>query len=120
MKKRFLKYIIVGGGNTLIHWLFFFMFYHLNLSQSKSNFIAFVIAVTFSFFVNTKFTFKSQFSHKRYFLYVTFLGVISFFIGFISDLINFQPIFTLIVFSGVSLILGFYYSHYFVFKENND
>lgn len=116
--KVFSKYFSVGILNTALHWL---VFYLLNsttaIGQAWSNLTAFAVAVTFSFFVNARYTFKATATTTRYLAFVSFMTVISFMTGWIADLYNSPPIFTLIVFSGISLILGFIYSRYIVFRE---
>ncbi|WP_181317330.1 GtrA family protein [Photobacterium leiognathi] len=116
MFKLFLKYASVGVINTLIHWTSFFILNEF-ISQGLSNVIAFSIAVTFSFFINSKFTFKSNVSLYRYLIYVIFLGVLAYVIGEIAENIAVNPFMTLLSFSLVSLIIGFLYSKYIVFKE---
>ncbi|MCG6408379.1 GtrA family protein [Vibrio fluvialis] len=117
IKKRFTKYVSVGLVNTVVHWLSFSLIYSLGVSQSVANFSAFLIAVTFSFFVNTRFTFKSSVTSKKYLLYTAFLGALALLMGKISDMANFYPLMTLVAFSAASLVLGFLFSHYVVFKR---
>ncbi|MDY0270907.1 MAG: GtrA family protein [Advenella sp.] len=113
----FSKYFLIGVLNTLIHWGVFFLVYAvLGANQAVSNFVAFCIAVTFSFFVNAKFTFKSNASLRRYLLFVSFMGALSILVGWGADALGALPIITLVFFSGVSLFLGFIYSRYIVFK----
>ena len=119
MKTRvlFSKYVLTGIVNTLIHWSVFFLVYAaLGASQAFSNLLAFLFAVTFSFFANARFTFKSPASLKRYVLFVSFMGVLSLFTGWGADRLGIPPLMTLVFFSGISLILGFIYSRYIVFR----
>ncbi|QBY44401.1 GtrA family protein [Arsenophonus nasoniae] len=112
------KYFSVGVINTLIHWLVFvFLIHFLNFQQASCNFFAFSFAVTFSFFANARFTFRKKATRKRYISFVIFMGIISYFIGFIADRFNYDPIFTLIIFSAISFVLGFLYSKFVVFKD---
>ncbi|PQJ66279.1 GtrA family protein [Photobacterium angustum] len=117
MLKLISKYSLIGVFNTIIHWASFFILYSLITNQSISNFIAFLIAVSFSFFANAKFTFKSKVTYKKYISYTLFLGFLSFFVGKFSDINQISPIITLIVFSMISFLVGFIYSNYFVFKD---
>ncbi|WP_173585474.1 GtrA family protein, partial [Erwinia billingiae] len=87
-----------------------------NASQSTSNLIAFGCAVTFSFFVNAKWTFKSDATALKYSLYIIFMGGLAWAVGLVADLSDFPAFATLIIFSFISLICGFLYSKYFVFK----
>lgn len=48
---HFIKYIIIGIANTLIHWSTFFLLLNFFNSLGICNLIAFCTAVTFSFFL---------------------------------------------------------------------
>jgi len=118
MLKLFIKYTLVGGLNTLIHWVSFAGAYYLiSLNQMLSNFIGFCIAVTFSFFVNAKWTFESEQTAIKYFMYVGFMGAVAMLFGYIGDKMALNPIFTLISFSAISLFIGFLYSKFIVFRS---
>ena len=117
MIKIFSRYVSVGVINTLIHWgVFAVIIYYFDAKQSVANLISFFIAVTFSFFINAKFTFKSEATSFKYLIFVTFMGVMAFTTGKIADYLSIPGIATLIFFSGISLVLGFAYSNFVVFK----
>lgn len=116
----FSRYVVVGVANTAIHWAIFFVFFQfLGQDQSVSNLIAFIAAVTFSFFVNARFTFRSAISSTRYLLYVGFLGLMSFLFGRLSDIFNLPALVTLVSFSAFSLFFGFLFSKYVVFRKRS-
>jgi len=113
----FLRFALVGAVNTGIHWSIFGASVYLGLSQALSNLIAFLCAVTFSFFANSAFTFKASPTAKRYIAFTLFMGGMAVSFGYTADILHVNPVITLISFSGLSLIAGFIYSKYFVFKE---
>ncbi|MDI6637098.1 GtrA family protein [Pantoea dispersa] len=117
MVKIFGRYITIGVLNTAIHWITFAICVENGQPQSLSNFIAFCIAVTFSFFANAKWTFSVEATTIRYMMYVFFMGLISVMVGSYADRFEVSPIDTLVVFSAISLFCGFLYSKYIVFKE---
>lgn len=117
MLKIFSKYASVGVVNTLIHWIFFAIMSRAGLSQSLSNFSAFCIAVTFSFLANARWTFNSQATRGRYILYVLFMGVLAAAVGWYADDMKINPIITLVTFSVISLVCGFVYSKFVIFRE---
>lgn len=118
MLKIFTKYTSIGILNTLIHWLTFAVFiYVLGLSQAIANFLGFLLAVSFSFFANARFTFRTTVSCRRYILYITFMGTLSLIVGWFADFLTLPPIITLITFSAISLICGFIYSKLIVFRD---
>jgi len=118
MLKLFSKYLTVGVFNTAIHWIVFSVgVYMLSVNQAAANLLAFATAVTFSFFANAAFTFKSKPKVRGYFLFVTFMGLMSVLVGKVSDYYQISPIITLVEFSLISLICGFFYSKLVVFRE---
>lgn len=118
MLKLFSRYFSVGIVNTLIHWVVFaIVFYGVKKDQALSNLAAFCVAVTFSFFANARFTFKAQTTTLRYMLYIGFMGALSVATGWASEACGLPPIFTLVAFSAISLVCGFFYSKFIVFRS---
>jgi putative flippase GtrA len=113
----FSRFLSVGVINTAIHWLSFFALTYFGYGQARSNLIAFIIAVTFSFFANGKFTFKTNVSLGRYITFTTFMGALAYSLGFLADFWEVHELVTLVLFSGTSLVVGFLFSKYVVFKE---
>lgn len=115
--RQFSKYFSIGILNTILHWAVFYMAYSLlNLDQSYSNLLGFILSVIFSFFMNAKFTFQKKTSLIKFISYTSFMGFLSYLIGYLSDFLGLMPIFTLVFFSSISLICGFIYSKYIVFR----
>lgn len=113
----FSRYATVGVLNTLIHWGTFAICFEQGLPQSFSNLIAFCTAVTSSFFVNAKWTFNSEATPIRYMMYVIFMGIVALMIGYYADNLKVSPVATLVFFSATSLMCGFAYSKYIVFRK---
>lgn len=87
------------------------------MGQAPANLSAFAVAVTFSFFVNARVTFKSSATFYRYLAYVSFMGALAFGIGWLGAKVEFPPIYTLVLFTLVSLFAGFSFSRYIVFLD---
>ncbi|NIF35676.1 GtrA family protein [Enterobacter sp. Tr-810] len=118
MLKLFSRYVSLGAVNTALHWICFGVLFHFfGTSQALANVIAFCIAVTFSFFANAKWTFKSKATSVRYMAFVVFMGAMAAMTGYTADFIGTPPIVTLIAFSGFSLVVGFIYSKFIVFRD---
>ena len=118
MLKLFARYTSIGVLNTLIHWgVFAVCIYVLHSSQALANFIGFVVAVSVSFYANARFTFKSHITAVRYMLYVGFMGTLSATVGWGADQGGLAPIVTLVAFSVISLVCGFIYSKFIIFKD---
>lgn len=117
MVKLFTKYASIGVLNTLIHWIIFSSLFATGQSQALSNFSAFSVAVTFSFFANAKWTFSAKTTTARYMMYVIFMGALAATFGLGADRVNLNPVVTLVSFSAISMVCGFIYSHYVIFRE---
>ena len=107
LKKQIVSYSLVGVLNTLVHACVFFVAIKVLGVQSISNVIAFLCAVTFSFFMNARFTFKKN---------STYMRIVWYMIGYISDLSELPALFTLVISFVVGPVLGFIFSKYLVFK----
>lgn len=91
--------------------------YAFHTGQALGNLAGFIVAVSFSFFANAKFTFKATTSTMRYMLYVGFMGALSAAVGWCAEKSGLAPIITLITFSAISLVCGFIYSKFIVFRD---
>lgn len=117
LMQRLSRYFSVGIVNTLLHWAVFLLLnLVVGLTQSWSNLLAFLVAVTFSFFVNAQFTFNVKATPFKYLLFTSAMGVISFSVGALADMFYLPVWVTLVVFSGLSFVLGFAFSNWVVFK----
>lgn len=114
----FSRYVSISLLNTVVHWsVFFFLLYGATLNQAWNNFIAYMFALTFSFYANARFTFKAKISKCRYVSFVSFMAVLSVVMGNIADEMALAPLVTMVVFSFISLVIGFSYSHLIVYRE---
>ncbi|MDK9115897.1 GtrA family protein [Salmonella enterica subsp. enterica serovar Indiana] len=80
----------------------------------------FVIAVSFSFYANARFTFNASTTTLRYMMYVGFMGTLSAVVGWMADQCSLPPLVTLITFSAISLVCGFIYSRFIIFRDKNE
>lgn len=118
MLRLFSKYVSVGVLNTAIHWIVFALcVYAFHTNQSLANFAGFIVAVSFSFYANARFTFNSSTTALRYMLYVGFMGSLSIAVGWAADKSGLPPLVTLVSFSAISLVCGFIYSKFIVFRD---
>ncbi|OEC89284.1 GtrA family protein [Acinetobacter sp. YK3] len=115
---NFTKYIIFGGVNTIVHWFIFFLLHTFYFKQYICNFIGFCCAVVSSYIINAKYNFKSKQSFKNFSLFFCLMGGVNLSIGRFADSLEFYPFYTLLVSSLLSLFIGYFFSKYFVFKEN--
>lgn len=116
--KGFSSYTVIGVANTVIHWQLFFVLRAMcELSQAWSNFFAFCVAASFSFYVNAMFTFAMPASLPRYGLFMLCMGGLSLCVGWLADHWRTPGIVTVLVFSVASLVCGFLLSRWVVFRE---
>ncbi|ENG0939682.1 GtrA family protein [Salmonella enterica] len=118
MLKLSAKYTSIGVLNTLIHWeVFAFCVYEMHTHQALANFSGFVIAVSFSFYADARFTCNASTTTIRYMKYVGFMGTLSAVVGWMADQCSLPPLITLITFSAISLVCGFIYSRFIIFRD---
>jgi putative flippase GtrA len=114
------SYTVIGVANTLIHWqIFFLLSVAAGLSQAVSNLAAFCVAASFSFYMNAQFTFAASATVAGYLLFLLGMGALSLGIGHLGDVWRLHGLITVAVFSALSLVFGFLYSKYVVFRERD-
>ncbi|MBK5552140.1 MULTISPECIES: GtrA family protein [unclassified Pseudomonas] len=117
--KGFSTYTVVGLANAIIHWqLFFVLTTAAEFSQAASNFAAFCVAASFSFYVNALYTFDGKVSLYGYLLLIGFMGAMSYGIGRLADEWRLHGMVTVTSFSLLSLVCGFFFSKFFVFRSD--
>ncbi|MBD9463404.1 GtrA family protein [Pseudomonas sp. Pdm06] len=115
--KGFFSYALIGLANTLIHWqVFFVLRVAFGLNQALSNFTAFCVAASFSFYVNALYTFEAKTSVLGYVLFLCVMGTLSFIVGYLGDRWHVHGLLTVAVFSLLSLVIGFLLSRFVVFR----
>jgi putative flippase GtrA len=116
--KGFSSYTLIGIANTVIHWQLFFVFrVAFDFSQAASNFLAFCMAASFSFYANATCTFGMPASLPRYGLFMLCMGGLSLGVGWLADRWRVPGIVTVVAFSLISLVCGFLLSKWVVFRE---
>ncbi|RON43024.1 GtrA family protein [Pseudomonas frederiksbergensis] len=115
--KGFSTYSVIGVANAIIHWqIFFVLSTGAELTQAASNFAAFCVAASFSFYVNALYTFDAKVSVGVYLLFIGLMGAMSYGIGRLGDLWRFPGLLTVTVFSLLSLVCGFVFSKFVLFR----
>ena len=112
----FIKYFGVGIINTIVHWGIFYILLYFGNLQSVSNLIGFIFGVSCSYILNSIFTFKQALAGRKFLYFSCFMGGMSFIVGHVADLLDLPSLFTLVFFSAFSLVIGFLFSKYFVFR----
>ncbi|RON46668.1 GtrA family protein [Pseudomonas frederiksbergensis] len=115
--KGFSTYSVIGVANAIIHWqIFFVLSTGAELTQAASNFAAYCVAASFSFYVNALYTFDAKVSVGVYLLFIGLMGAMSYGIGRLGDLWRFPGLLTVTVFSLLSLVCGFVFSKFVLFR----
>lgn len=114
---QFLQYGLVGIANTVLHGIVFALLVTSGIEQSYSNFCAFLAAVTFSFFVNARFTFKKQPTLQKFFKMSSMMAALSYAGGWLGDVFQLHYLVTFVLWSLFSFIVGFVFSKLVVFNQ---
>ncbi|CAI8984754.1 hypothetical protein D3C76_605570 [compost metagenome] len=114
------SYTVIGVANTLIHWqIFFLLSVGFGLTQAASNLAAFCVAASFSFYMNALYTFDAKASVGGYLLFMLAMGALSLGVGHVGDVWRLHGLLTVALFSALSLVFGFLFSKYVVFRERD-
>lgn len=116
MKQQFSRYSLIGVFNTLLHWVVFAIIVSFGFSQAAANGWAFAVAASVSYLLNSRFTFQQTPQKKGYVFFVVGMGSISVLVGLLGDVFAWPGLLTLVLFSALSLTLGFAWSKWVVFK----
>lgn len=125
------RYLLVGGGNTILDFLLLFLFVNLGLNKIPANYLSTGITMVISFFVNKSFTFKDDdASSKRkfaLFIIVTVTGMWAIqplLIWGVTHVIdpyiasaNVQLFIAKLIATGGSLVWNYYFYSRVVFKK---
>ncbi|MDM1335413.1 GtrA family protein [Acinetobacter pseudolwoffii] len=111
-----IRYGLIGGVNTIIHWFVFFILYFFEIKQFLCNLIGFCCAVIFSYSLNAQFNFKSKKTIKKFGLFFCIIGSLNLGIGGLADKLSITPFYTLLSSSILSFFIGYILSKYLVFK----
>ena len=88
-RPRFVRFIVTGAANTLVHISVFSLLLYLQISVVMANVVAFMCANIFSFFASSYFVFKvntSSFYFYWRFLILSIIGMtLSFFISVVCE-----------------------------------
>lgn len=116
--KGFSRYSIIGVANTSIHWLVVFVLCAgMEVRQSLGNLTGFIVAGSFSFVANGRYTFNGSLSWRSYLSFMGFMGGLSLAVGHLADVMKLPTLLTLVMFSSLSLTAGYCYSKYLVFRS---
>jgi putative flippase GtrA len=114
------SYTVIGVANTLIHWqIFFLLSVAAGFTQAASNLAAFCVAASFSFYMNALYTFDAKASVGGYLSFMVAMGALSLGVGHAGDVWRLHGLLTVALFSALSLVLGFLFSKYVVFRERD-
>jgi len=69
--------------------------------------------------MNALYTFDSKASVGGYLLFMAAMGALSYSVGYLGDLWRLHGLLTVALFSALSLVLGFLFSKYVVFRERD-
>ncbi|MFJ4194319.1 GtrA family protein [Pseudomonas sp. NPDC089534] len=99
---------VIGFTSSLIHWqVFFVLASTTSLDQAASNFAAFCVAASYSFYMNALYTFESSTSVGAYLAFIGGMAGMSYGIGYFADSQNLPGLMTLGVFTFFNLVFGF-------------
>lgn len=119
-----IKFGIVGVSNTLVNWIIFFILNNIGVYYITANVIAYLIATANSYFWNSKWVFKFKKEENLKvplrFILLNLIGLVlnSTILYLLVDLLHFSRMISLIIATGIVMIVNYFINKVWVFKEN--
>lgn len=120
----FIKFGLVGVSNTLVNWIIFFILNSIGVYYITSNIIAYLIATVNSYFWNSKWVFKykkeESIRTSLKFILLNLIGLVlnSIILYLLVDLFNYNKMISLIIATGIIMIINYFINKVWVFKES--
>ena len=120
---RFIKFGLVGVLNTIINWILFILLNSMGVYYIISNIIAYSISTLNSYLWNSKWVFKytgdnvNQTTFKFITLNIIGLVLNTIILFLLVDIIKLPKIISLIITTGIVMILNYFINKLWVFKK---
>lgn len=120
---RFIKFGLVGVLNTIINWVLFILLNSIGVYYIISNIIAYSISTLNSYLWNSKWVFKyngdniNQTTFKFITLNIIGLVLNTIILFLLVDIIKLPKIISLIITTGIVMILNYFINKLWVFKK---
>lgn len=117
---QFITYNIVGIANTIVGFSTIFLLMFIGLSATLSNVIGYVIGSILSYYLNRKYTFKSNKHSKKEAIKFFTVLLIAYFLNFVTLqalLGSLNPYLAQLISGVVYTVSSFILAKFFVFKE---
>lgn len=112
-----ISYGAIGVLNTGIHFVVFWFILRICNYQSLANLLGFLVAVTFSFVMNAKFTFRKKPTTRRFLKMVVLMAFVSVVFGAMGDFLHLYPLITFGIYFVLNPIIGFLITKFLVFEK---
>jgi putative flippase GtrA len=124
INKTSLGYILIGIVNSIFGYFFIFLFIYSGIQEELSNLLGYILGISWSYYLNKKYNFKSSTVHKqalpRFFVsmvvaYIVNISIFSFFYRILD--IN---VYVSTIVGGVFYtFVGYFMSYFWVFGRKN-
>ena len=120
MKLKLIKYLFVGVINTIFGYTVILILMFIGIIPEISNFVGYLLGVGLSYFLNKKFTFKSNIDNKqgiiKFYLSMLIAYILNLFVLIVTyRIFNINPYISQIFAGIVYTLIGFLLSNFFVF-----
>ena len=109
-------YGVIGVINTAVHFAVFWCAVTSGASQAVGNALGFTVAVSVSFLLNARFTFRRTPTWRRFLRMYSSMLLVSWGFGWLGDAFELPPWVTFVVYCGINPVIGFVVTKYFVFR----
>jgi putative flippase GtrA len=116
-----IKYLMVGGTNTLISIVLYYLLLKIGVFYLLANTICFIIGVILGYSLNSMFVFNAKINFrglKKYiFVYSASLGLNLLFLSFLVTILNFDKMLAQIITIAIVTIVNYLIIKRFVFHR---
>ncbi len=108
--KQFLRYGLVGAGNTVLHWGVAAGLVEYGATFGLANVLGFVCSNLLSFWLNSRWTFRSEPRLRRFLVFFAGVSVLMFAIGVAGEILIAPLLLVVLASSLLSLGFGFLFA----------
>lgn len=116
---KFIKFSLVGVINTLVSIVLFNIFLWMNMNYIIANIISYCIGILNSYALNSKWSFKSEYSKKTFLKFagvnVIILVLNTCILTLGVNVLGLSPTLGQIIATGLGVVIGFILNKFFVF-----
>lgn len=121
LMKKFIKFCIVGAGNTLLTFLVFSLLFTVGMNYLAANIIGYSVGVANSYFWNRRWVFRTESSYKNLIRFIS-VNVLTLLINtsclfILVDFLGIHELIAQLIATGIGMVINFTLNKIWTFKS---